>query len=207
MKERKEGLREEETARPYHHGDLRNALIEAGLEVLAAEGADGLSLRKVARKAGVSHAAPYRHFADKEALIAAIADEGFHMLAERMTAAIARFPADPRAQLLESGWAYIEFGLEHPDHLRVMFTRLSERRAFQARDSFELLVDTIEACQAAGVVAAGDALELALTSWATVHGMALLLIENKIPPVTAGESTPEQVARACIQRLYDGLRP
>src|SRR5258708_1624307 len=84
----------------YHHGDLRNALIQAGLELLAEGGAEALDLRKVARRAGVSHAAPYRHFADKQALIVAITEEGFHWLAERIQATLREVPDEPFEQLL-----------------------------------------------------------------------------------------------------------
>src|SRR5215212_4914161 len=83
----------------YHHGDLRNALIRAGQELLAQEGIAGLDMRKVARAAGVSHAAPYRHFADKQALLAAIAEDGFYQLAEGMDAAIGQAPTNAAAQL------------------------------------------------------------------------------------------------------------
>src|SRR5262245_57255125 len=83
----------------YHHGDLRNALIQAGKTLLAEEGVAGLELRKVARAAGVSHAAPYRHFADKQALLAAIAEDGFYQLTEGMDAAIGQAPTTAAAQL------------------------------------------------------------------------------------------------------------
>src|SRR5438552_2670358 len=83
----------------YHHGDLRNALIQAGLELLAESGAAALDLRKVARKAGVSHAAPYRHFADKQALIAAINTEGYRRLAERIRQGLREVSDDAFAQL------------------------------------------------------------------------------------------------------------
>ena len=88
--------------REYHHGDLRNALIQAGLAILAEEGTHALSLRAAARRSGVSHAAPYRHFADKEALLAAIAEQGFNTLAASVRAAIVRFPDSPAAQLEEA---------------------------------------------------------------------------------------------------------
>src|SRR5258708_15858992 len=84
----------------YHHGDLRNALIQAGLELLSEGGAQELDLRKVARRAGVSHAAPYRHFADKQALIAAINEEGFHWLADRIQATFPELPDEPFDQFL-----------------------------------------------------------------------------------------------------------
>src|SRR6476659_4036663 len=98
----------------YHHGDLRNALIQAGQAILAAEGAAGLDLRKVARAAGVSHAAPYRHFADKQALLAAIAEEGFYQLTEGMDAAIGQAPASAADQLEQLAHVYVQFAIDHP---------------------------------------------------------------------------------------------
>ena len=91
----------------YHHGDLRNALIQAGLELLAEGGVQELDLRKVARRAGVSHAAPYRHFADKQALIAAINEEGFHLLAERIRSTLREVSDEPFEQLLGVALAYV----------------------------------------------------------------------------------------------------
>ena len=190
----------------YHHGDLRNALIEAGVEILAQEGENALSLRKVARKVGVSHAAPYRHFENKEALIAAIADEGYQKLEEQMKEAIAQFPDGSNIQLIELGWAYIRFALENPNHLRVMFTDFSEACALETGNTFILLMNTLKAGQKAGVIVSGDLPQMALAVWATVHGLAILLIENKIPAVSLGAVSAEEVARACIQTSFDGLR-
>src|SRR5689334_1657694 len=93
----------------YHHGDLRNALIQAGLKILAKEGAQALTLREVARRANVSHAAPYRHFASKEALLAAIAEEGFNEFAARLQVVAQNNTSDPRAQLYEATRAYVQF--------------------------------------------------------------------------------------------------
>src|SRR6516225_5158968 len=93
--------------KPYHHGDLRNALIQAGLELLAEGGAQELDLRKVARRAGVSHAAPYRHFADRQALIAAITEEGFRWLAEQIQETLRDAPDDSFDQLLGVARAYV----------------------------------------------------------------------------------------------------
>src|SRR5258708_20609596 len=115
----------------YHHGDLRNALIQAGLELLAEGGAQELDLRKVARRAGVSHAAPYRHFADKQALIAAINEEGFHWLAERIQATLHEVPDEPFEQLLGVALAYVRFAEAHPWLMREMFSGLTiERETF-----------------------------------------------------------------------------
>src|SRR5215472_1507516 len=118
-------------SKPYHHGDLRHALIRAGLALLEEAGAANLDLRKVARKAGVSHAAPYRHFADKQALVAAINEEGFQWLAERIQATLREVPAEPFEQLLGVALAYVRFAQEHPRLMREMFSGLTiERESF-----------------------------------------------------------------------------
>src|SRR5678815_140219 len=106
----------------YHHGDLKNALIKAGIEILAKECANGLSLRKVARNAGVSHAAQYAHFADKQNLIAAIASDEHKQIFERFEAIKALYPDRPLQQLIAGAWAYVDFGLEAPDHYKVTFS-------------------------------------------------------------------------------------
>src|SRR5215472_18740503 len=112
----------------YHHGDLRHALIQAGLELLAEGGAQSLDLRKVARRAGVSHAAPYRHFADKQALIAAINEEGFHMLAERIRSTLREVSDEPFEQLLAVALAYVRFAQENPWLMREMFSGITIER-------------------------------------------------------------------------------
>ena len=103
------------TETTYHHGDLKNALIQAGVEILAEEGLGGLSLRKVAKQAGVSHAAPYSHFKDKQALIAAISTEGFKQLHTKIRAVLKKHQAEPEILLVETAWAYLQFALNEPD--------------------------------------------------------------------------------------------
>jgi AcrR family transcriptional regulator len=196
----------------YHHGDLRNALIQAGLTILAEEGVHALTLRAVARRVGVSHAAPYRHFADKEALLAAIAEQGFDMLALSVRAAAERFPADPAAQLAEAGWAYVRFGLEHPAHLRVMFGGLISTPTMHpglrtaGAAAFAGLVDIVQAGQRAGAMVGAAPEQLTLTAWALVHGLAVLAIEHQIPEGIGGADDPERLARICGNLLYEGMR-
>lgn len=198
-------------ARPYHHGDLRGALIHAGLAILAEEGARALTLRAAARRAGVSHNAPYRHFADKDALLAAIAEEGFNELASRLEEARARVPLSARAQLEETGWAYVQFAVAHPDHLRVMFGRpATDPRQYPGLSTagaraFNILVEIIQTGQATRVIIAGDPRQLAFASWAVVHGLALLLIDQQVPPDRYGASDTEQLVRLCLRQQYQGL--
>src|SRR5215470_16788785 len=113
--------------RSYHHGDLRQALIRSALAILSEAGVAGLSLRAAARRARVSAMAPYRHFADKEGLLAAVAEYGFHELAGRLTAAAAT-AADPRAGLAALGVAYVLFACDQPSLFKLMFGPMIEKK-------------------------------------------------------------------------------
>ena len=170
----------------YHHGDLKNALIKAGIEILSKEGVAGLSLRKVARKAGVSHAAPYAHFADKQALIAAISTEGYRMLYECIATTIAKYEDDPAKQLVEAAWAYVQFALDDPDHFKITLSGVVEKEkeypAFveMSQKSFRAVVQIVETCQAAGVLEAGPSDIMAVSVWSLVHGFASLILEGQV---------------------------
>lgn len=203
--------REDDQGRRYHHGDLRAALIRAGLAILAEEGVQALTLRAAARRAGVSHNAPYRHFADKEALLAAIAEEGFVVLAGRLEEARARVPHSPRQQLEETGWTYVRFAVTHPDHLRVMFGGLVATpeaypglQAAGAR-AFNVLIAIIQAGQDAGEVTDGVPQQVAFGAWAMVHGLALLLIDRQVPQALREGPDEEQLVRLCLRQHYEGL--
>jgi AcrR family transcriptional regulator len=170
----------------YHHGDLKNALIQAGMEILSKEGIGGLSLRKVAQQAGVSHTAPYAHFADKQSLIAAISTEGYRRLYEQLGAIREKYKPDPRRQLVEAAWAYVRFAQTDPAHFRVTFSSAVEREkdypalVEMAGKSFNQVVQIVAACQAAGVLRPGPGDALAISVWSIVHGFASLLIEGQI---------------------------
>jgi len=170
----------------YHHGDLKNALIEAGAEILSKEGVNGLSLRKVAGKAGVSHAAPYAHFPDKQTLIAAISTEGYRRLYERLDSARQRHLGDPLRQLVEAAWAYVDFAINDPAHFKVTFSGIIDKEkdypAFveMTKKTFGLVVQIIAACQEAGILKPGPADVMAVSVWSLVHGIASLLIEDQI---------------------------
>lgn len=170
----------------YHHGDLKNALIKAGIEILAKEGVGSLSLRKVAKKAGVSHSAPYAHFTDKQALIAAISTEGYRRIFERIEAAAEQYEGDPQKQLLEAGWAYLQFALDDPDHFKIALSGAVEQEkdypALQeaSRAGFSVIVRIIEACQAKGILVGGPADIVAVSLWSLVHGLASLVLEGQV---------------------------
>lgn len=173
--------------RSYHHGDLKNALIAAGIDILAKDGSGALSLRSVAQKVGVSHAAPYAHFADKQALIAAISTEGYERLYEAIRAVAARYEPDPARQLVEAAWVYVKFALDDPEHFKVTLSGAVEKEkdypAFVevSKKSFALVVDIVQACQAKGVLPKGSPDLVAVGVWSLMHGLVSLLLENQIP--------------------------
>jgi AcrR family transcriptional regulator len=174
------------TTKKYHHGDLKNALIQAGVEILALDGVAGLSLRKVAQRAGVSHTAPYAHFADKQALIAAISTEGYRTLYEEFVMIREKFQTDPLQQLVEAALAYVRFALTKPAQFRVTFSN-----AVQREEDYPSLLDITDkclgqlisimgACQEAGILRPGPVEGIAISVWSAVHGFTCLLIEGQI---------------------------
>ena len=171
----------------YHHGDLKNALIQAGTEILSEEGIGSLSLRKVASRAGVSHSAPYAHFKDKQALIAAISTEGFRLLYERMGLAADRYRKTPDCMLFEVGYAYLNFALENPAYFKVMFSGTLEKEkdypdfVEMSKKNFNFLVDQVKQCQSVGLLKSGAPDVLAVNVWCLVHGFVALLLERQIP--------------------------
>jgi AcrR family transcriptional regulator len=170
----------------YHHGDLKNALIEAGIEILSKEGVPGLSLRKVAQKAGVSHAAPYAHFKDKQALIAAISTEGHKKFHAMIKQVMEEHPDDPLRQFVETAWAYVVFGLDESAHFRITFSSAVEKeRDYPAlvemiRRNFALLRELIMRCQVAEILDPGEPDLVSVGVWGLVHGFVSLLQEGQV---------------------------
>ena len=170
----------------YHHGDLKNALIEAGADILAKDGVSGLSLRKVAQKAGVSHTAPYAHFADKQALIAAISTDGYRRLYEALAATTQQYADDPARQLIEGAWAYVQFALNDTDHFKITLSGAIEKEkdypAFVeiSQQSFALVVKIVEACQQAKVLKRGPTDLIAVGVWSLIHGFVSLILEDQV---------------------------
>lgn len=182
----------------YHHGDLRDALIRAARKLLEKHGLAEVSLRRLARAAGVSPAAPYHHFADKQALLNAVAAEGFETLRSVMLARMAK-ETDPAAGLAASGVGYVAFAVENPALFRLMFggdgTQLSPDSALiKAR---ELAYDVL---QSAVAESSPDRTADPLTCvrlWALVHGIAKLILEVGIKPPDYGVASSEALA-ACL---------
>jgi AcrR family transcriptional regulator len=195
----------------YHHGDLRNALIAAGVDMLAETSIDALSLRKLAARVGVSHNAPYMHFADKEALLAAIAEEGFHLLAGTIEMAMAGASADWYTRFESGCWGYVTFVIDHPAHATVMFRRYDpEKYPEQARaalGTLRLLETIIEEGQATGQVIDGSPPEIAATIWALLHGIAVALAARKMPPSVMGDRSARELMAHFLRTTYTGLQP
>lgn len=185
----------------YHHGDLRRALVEAGLALLAEKGAPGLGLRELARAVGVSPAAPYRHFADRKALLEAVAAEGFGRFVAAM--AEARQSVFEDEQLAAMAFAYVRFALDQPPLFRLMFS--SELRPY--RDP-ELRTNADAAYASIAVAAAREdrtaPAEVAVTCWSFVHGLAMLLLEEQILGVSAGNA--DALVRTLAERFVRDIR-
>ena len=152
----------------YHHGDLRTAVLRSAGKTLEKEGVTALSLRAVARQAGVSHNAPYRHFPDRDALLAALAAEGFAQLAEKLRANEGR----------EMGAAYVRFALTHPQRFRLMFGGVLklERYPELAAASAGAYAALVEAMKAQKEI--GDPQIAAAAAWSLVHGLSHLLLDG-----------------------------
>jgi len=170
---------------PYHHGNLKKALLEASVDLIGTAGVSAFTLREVARRAGVSHNAPYRHFHDKDDLLNAVAAEGF----DNLTQSMARSAASGRTALEKlrlSGRGYVDFALRFPQHFLVIFesprpekvnpeSRMAGERAFGA------LTRCIEECQKEGSLPGTDTIRLALLAWSLVHGIAKLASNGRFP--------------------------
>jgi len=171
--------------KPYHHKHLREALLLAALQLIAEVGPGNFTLREVARRAGVSHNAPYRHFRDKDELIAAVAGQGFRELNKTMLDA-ARLSTSAIDSLKRAGLAYVEFALRRPEHFTVMFDSQDRRRkssdATEAGEqAFATLVTLVKSCQDEGRLPSGDLHRLALLAWSMVHGVAKLATAKRLP--------------------------
>ncbi|SFW92095.1 TetR/AcrR family transcriptional regulator [Amycolatopsis australiensis] len=174
--------------RAYHHGHLRTVLLEAAERALREHGVERLSLRDLARQAGVSHAAPRRHFADRQALLDALAERGFARLADEASAAIDDAGADHQARLRGAATAFVRFAIGNAALLELMFTRKNDEPSAALQEASTRLFTTMGAvihdAQEAGTLPAHDPERLNLLFAATLQGIAVL--------VTSGRAQPEQ---------------
>ncbi|APR87206.1 Transcriptional regulator, TetR family protein [Minicystis rosea] len=193
--------------RPYHHGDLRRAVLDDALVLIEERGHLDFTLREVARRLGVSHAAPYRHFPDKRALLTALATEATSQLGARIGAALTATRGDLRAQFLAAGHAYVRYAVDAPAAFQTMFSRDIDEQdpsLVLAKEScFGLLLRYIDDAQRAAVLPRDDPMTLARAIWAMHHGLAALAAAGAFPVEDA------EALRAIVDdahgRLYDGL--
>jgi AcrR family transcriptional regulator len=174
-----------EKTKSYHHGNLREALLRAAIRLIAEVGPIAFTLREVARRAGVSHNAPYRHFRSKDELMTAVATEGYRELTEAMKRAT-RDQDRPVDRLKRAGLAYVEFALRRPEHFEVMFDAPLSGPAHKdsneaAHEAFSTLVGLVKDAQASRELTAGDPLEYTYLAWTMVHGVAKLAISGRLP--------------------------
>ena len=183
------------TAKTYHHGDLREALIKAGRAILEKDGIDALTLRACARKAGVSHAAPQHHFASVSDLLAEIAATGFEDFVEALDNGAARAPS-PVEKLKAMGLSYVAFARERPAVYQLMFgiaaPLASDRLQAAKKAAWEQLSNTV--AEAAGPE---DKEAKAMQVWSTVHGFSMLIISQKLPSIVS--------ISAALKRVVEGL--
>ena len=165
--------------RRYHHGDLRAALIEVGLRLLAERDMEGVSLREMAREVGVSPTSVYRHFPDKTALMTALAREGLDRLAAAQRTAAGGETGDPAA-FAATGRAYVRFALSNPALFRLIFASSAQHQASGEAEALRML--RANAAATAAGDASGERVEAnALRAWALVHGVAMLMLDGRLP--------------------------
>ncbi|HEV7277839.1 MAG TPA: TetR/AcrR family transcriptional regulator [Devosiaceae bacterium] len=185
----------------YHHGDLKRALVEEALALLGEEGADGIGLRQLARRVGVSPAAPYRHFAGRQALLEAVAAEGFRRFAVLMDTARTGLPED--GQLVAMAQAYVQFALEQPSLFRLMFSRQVDKQG-----NVDLQAAAREAYASLATAAAREdeaaPAETAVITWSFVHGLAMLLLDDQILGVSPDNR--DSLVRRLAGRFVAGIR-
>lgn len=190
---------------PYHHGDLRNDLLAVAFDILKAKGPAGLSLREVAREAGVSHQAPYHHFPSRAHLLAALAAQGFDQLAAELDA-VQIGTGDVESQGYETAVHYVMFAARHPERFKLMFGgELGPRTQYPqldeaARRVFERLVRPLGAAIRPG---AGNPPPVVLTSWAAMHGLAALVVDGQVR--LEGQAL-EEAARQVATVLWVGIK-
>ena len=192
----------------YHHGDLRAALLDEAAAIIASEGTAGVTMRALGERLGVSRSAAYRHFADKNALLVAVAQAGFARLAERVEAVETGALRPSLDRFRRLGEAYVRFALENPAHYRLMYGReaLVREEVPELQQAavalFERLAALIREHQRAGLIKRQDPQMQAYAAWSAIHGLASLLIEGQI----MATDDIDGLIRHTTQTVLEGMR-
>jgi AcrR family transcriptional regulator len=193
---------------PYHHGDLRDALVCAAEKLLEERGAGGLSLREVAKLAGVSHAAPYRHFRSKSQLLEAVAKAGFEQLASFVATVRSDHPGEPARQLMAAGQAYVEWAIANPERTRLMYggmmksDTVPEDLHTAAESAYEAIYQVMDEGRRTGIFGGMDTDSMVVSAWSLVHGLTMLLLgSGKLDPA-GPEEVRALVSTVCKTALY-----
>jgi AcrR family transcriptional regulator len=188
--------------------DLRAAVLAASLELIEQEGLEALSMREVARRAGVSHQAPYHHFGDREGILVALAEEGFRRMTAEMAKALAKVE-EPQERLLAAGTTYVLFALRNPAFFKVMFRselapiERHDAAQEQAQTCFGLLVSTVaEVARAQG---RENDPSMLIAAWSMAHGLATLVLEGKLDKRFGKGWRPTPANVAAVMREFGGL--
>lgn len=196
----------------YHHGNLPAALLDAVEKAIAEYGVSGVSLRDVARRAGVSHSAPAHHFGSKSGMLTAFATVGYQMLIESVRQEAATLDgSDLAARVAALGQGYVRFAVSHPAHFELMFRAdlldPDDQDLIAARDTLNgLLVDAVERCREAGYLRDRPAMVVAASAWSLVHGLAALWISGRLSERT-GEHDPQRIAKAVTELFVQAVMP
>jgi AcrR family transcriptional regulator len=192
--------------RPYHHGNLRRALLDEALATVSAEGVEALTLREIGARVGVSRTALYRHFADKRALLSAVATEGFSTLRQQLVSAWEDHGRGDSA-FHAMGAAYVHFAIDNPSRYRVMFGGFVDPQAHdpelaaEAEGAFQALVSALATLQESAIVRVDDAVLMARYVWALVHGLAMLGIDGQLRE----KGAIEELMHYAFARLRTGI--
>jgi AcrR family transcriptional regulator len=192
----------------YHHGELREALLSEAAAMIADKGVDSLTMRAISARLGVSRAAPYRHFPSKSALLVAVASHGFARLEKRLQAVQAASKRASVERFRRMGEEYVRFALENPAHYRLMYGKeaLSRQDRPELREAanaiFDQLVEIIRVHQASGKIRKQDPRMQAFVAWSTVHGLAMLVIEEQI----LGIVDVDRLIRQTTATMLEGMR-
>jgi AcrR family transcriptional regulator len=200
-----------DSGRAYHHGDLKEALLKASLELVSEKGPHGFTLAEVCRKAGVSVAAPYRHYRDREALLAAIAVAGFEQQYEVLAQAVAQSKDQTFEALCSLSSAYVNFAISHPSRYKVMFgsdlskTKFPELYA-TARRAFDIVFCVVEKCLIASGKPAENTYALSVSMWSHSHGIAMLCVDGFLREIAMEERVKELIdlaAESFVRQIQD----